>query len=356
MRVPELNILMAVRNCELFLGQAIESLMAQTFRDWEMIVVDDASSDSTSSLIHSYTLRDCRIRSVRNAEQRRLPASLNRGLSLCNAAIIARADADDVYQPNRLEAQWKYLSAHPEVGVLGANCVHIDSENHVIGRTVHPLDDADIRFELPFGNRIHHPIVMFRKELVLSVGGYDERLWTAQDYALWAQLLSRTRFANLADYLWSYRIHSGSISQSRERIAKHDGLKLPIHQRLFSSYLGVSLGESEAEALLSLATACRSMQENQIAVALPLCWRYLRCCEERESPEIYKKFRLKLMLAFLAQAYFPLKCAKRMRLSLVHAAFRISALGLLSSAGIRALTCLAFPDSLTSWLRRRTVL
>lgn len=210
---PLVTVLMSVYNSERFLSEAIESILNQTFEDFEFIIIDDASVDGSLAIIKSYN--DKRIVLVEHKENQGLPKGLNEGLRLARGRYVARLDADDVSRPDRLKAQFDFMAKHPGVVVLGSGW-NIISE---LGRKItyqpvaEKLDAGKwiLFVSTPFG----HPSVMFRKKDALAVSGYNENLRSAQDYDLWSRLRSVGEFANINKPLINYRITSTGISVSK---------------------------------------------------------------------------------------------------------------------------------------------
>ena len=194
--MPRVTVLTAVYNGERFLEEAIESVLAQTFGDFEFLVVDDGSQDATPELLARYAARDERIRVLRNKPNQGQTPSLNRGLESAEAPYIARLDADDLCLPERLEAQTRFLDDHPAVGLLGSCTEVMDEEGNVLDRLTAPRGDAMHRARLLFNNTFMHSAVMFRKELAFEAGLYDAELEKAdlfQDYDLWCRMAPLTR-------------------------------------------------------------------------------------------------------------------------------------------------------------------
>jgi glycosyltransferase involved in cell wall biosynthesis len=208
---PKVTVLMAVYNGERYLRQSIESILSQTFTDFEFLIIDDGSTDSTPEILEEYNERDERIRII-HQENIGLTKSLNRGLGLSRGYYIARTDADDVSLRERLEHQVSFLDNHPEIGVLGSGAVTIDREGNVIHRFFPTTGPSVVRWRLIFGNCISHPTVLFRKNLVLEAGGYPCDSPVAQDYDLWSRLAFITEIDNLPEILVKYRLNPRGIS------------------------------------------------------------------------------------------------------------------------------------------------
>src|ERR1700722_4799227 len=210
MTKPLVSVLLPVWNADAgFLRQAVTSLLAQTLSAIEVIVVEDPSPRCAGELLQS--LRDPRIRHLRNTERTSFADQLNRGLAAARAPYVARMDADDVAEPERLRTQLQLLSRHPDVGVLGTQLRIIDEAERPLGYRAYPTDHGDIGKALRRFNPIAHPSVMFRRAVGLRVGGYPfPALYPCEDYDLWCRLAKAgATFANSPEALLRYRIHTG---------------------------------------------------------------------------------------------------------------------------------------------------
>jgi glycosyltransferase involved in cell wall biosynthesis len=209
---PLISVVMPVRNGERFLAASIDSIRAQSVGDFDLIVIDDGSTDRTADILASYAIVDSRIR-VHRQEPSGLVSALNAGSGLARAAYIARMDADDIASPVRFERQISFLESEPRVDVLGSAIVVIDETDRPLFPVRYALTDAAIRRTLAMGTAFAHPSVMLRRDALLAVGGYrrpfDEY---ATDYDLWLRLSERCTLANLRDVLVRYRYHPGSVT------------------------------------------------------------------------------------------------------------------------------------------------
>jgi glycosyltransferase involved in cell wall biosynthesis len=194
-------------------GEAVESVLGQTFTNFEFIVVDDGSTDGTGTILDR--CRDPRL-TVVHQPRMGLTASLNHALRLATAPLVARMDADDVSLPDRFSRQVAFLDAHPEVGLLGTGCHEIAPSGEVLKTIIPPPDDPAIRRALIRRNPFVHSSVMMRRAALERVGGYDESLRVAQDYHLWMRLSRITRMANLRDPLVLRRLTPGMVSRARD--------------------------------------------------------------------------------------------------------------------------------------------
>jgi hypothetical protein len=210
---PLVTVLMAVYNSAPFLAAAIDSVLAQTFLGFELLIINDGSTDDSRAIITSY--RDPRIRLIDNPANIGLTASLNRGLAQARGALIARQDSDDLARPERLARQVAYLARHPQLVLLGTQKQHINAQGRAIAMPFvarRATSSTAIRWQLLFENAFVHSSVMFRRDMVWHhLGGYDERLRQAQDLALWSRIARHYATANLPDVLVDFRKHSASV-------------------------------------------------------------------------------------------------------------------------------------------------
>ncbi|MDT0576865.1 glycosyltransferase [Croceicoccus sp. F390] len=289
---PQVSILMAVHNGEAHLDEAMHSLLAQDFTDFEFVIVDDASGPVVHAMLEQHAAQDPRIVLVRNDRQLRLAASLNIGLQRCRAPLTARADADDIYAPERLSRQVAFLNKHPDVGVVSCGFNRIAQDGTYIA-TINAVTDPDqIAFDRLFINRILHPGVMFRTALVREAGGYDEAFWTAQDTELWARLAHVTRLANIREALVDYRVHDQSVSRSRGEEGQALSLSVPIAQ--IGRYLGTPLPQDEARAAIALYRSAPPLAAHEVLLAEKCLARIRRVAVQRETPTVMAHFERRI--------------------------------------------------------------
>ena len=206
-------VLLCAHNAERFIAEAIESILDQTYQDFEFIIVENGSTDNTWQIIKTY--KDPRIKAFQTPFKQ-LAFNLNYGLMQTQATYIARMDSDDISKPQRIEHQLSYLEAHSEVDVLGTSFESFDENNK--GKTFTlPATDKAIRRRLPFRFCFCHPSVMFKREVVLVHGGYQGGRY-CQDVDLWLRLSrdKTVKFANLQETLLEYRIHPHQAKGCRE--------------------------------------------------------------------------------------------------------------------------------------------
>jgi len=201
---PRVTVLLATYNDEPFLGAAIDSVLAQTFSDFELLVVIDACTDRSREIVESY--RDSRVRLLMNETNLGLAASLNRGLAIIASDYVARLDGNDLCFPERLARQVAYLDAHPEVAVVGSQATLIDVAGRRTGDMRRPVTDLGLRWQSIFGSPLIHSSVMFRRAIVWdALGGYDGRHRVGEDFEMWNRLAKEHGMGNLPEKLVAYR-------------------------------------------------------------------------------------------------------------------------------------------------------
>ena len=206
--MPAVSVLMTVYNGEEFLAQAIGSILNQTFEDFEFVIVDNASTDTSLEIVESF--HDSRIRLVRNMMNLGQTKALNIGLHQSRGEYIARIDADDLALQQRLEMQVRFLEVHPEVAVIGSHVRLIDSEGQYLYTQLFPVMPHDVVWTSLFTTPVAHSAVVMRRDVVREVGGYDENFSRRQDHALWSKLInSGYLVTNLSETLVSIRAHEG---------------------------------------------------------------------------------------------------------------------------------------------------
>ena len=215
-QTPAISVVMAVHNRERFLAEAIDSILAQTFDDFEFIIVDDGSTDGSAGIIRAYAARDRRIRRLQFERNRGVAASSNLGIRHARGQFIARMDSDDISLPQRFETQLAHLRAHPEIGVLGCGLVMADECLARRENWDYPAQHALIAYKVLFsGSGLGHATTVMRRKALLEAQGYREGVFHAVDIDLWTRLLGIARFANLPQRLYIYRRHGQSTTISQ---------------------------------------------------------------------------------------------------------------------------------------------
>lgn len=214
---PEVSVVMAVYNERPYLKKAIQSVLDQTFGDFEFVIVNDGSTDGTKKVLNRFEQSDDRIRLV-HQENRGLVASLNRGISMAQGKYIARMDGDDINLPERFERQVNFLDMNPEVGIVGTQIEKIDADGDVREdwERSFPTDPEVVSWRLLFYTCLCHASMMARRSVLEDLGGYAEWATHIEDYELFTRAVLKTRLTNLKDTLFKRRWHGDSVTVNRQ--------------------------------------------------------------------------------------------------------------------------------------------
>ena len=211
-KTPKISLIMSVYNGEDYLKEAIDSVINQTFPEWELIVINDCSTDSTAEILKHYETLDSRIKVHTNEVNLRLPSSLNKALTLAKGKYIARMDADDICMPNRLKMQYDFMENNPSVAL--SSCRFMTIKNGVIssGGCGGKNDSESIKALLLVTNPILHPGIIAKAEVIKSLG-YDKNFTCTEDMELWTRfILAGHKIEILSEYLMIYRLHDKQIT------------------------------------------------------------------------------------------------------------------------------------------------
>lgn len=238
---PKISVVMPVYNGEKYLKEALESILNQTFKDFELIVIDDGSTDKSEEIIKSFS--DQRIVYLDNGSNLGLSKSFNRGIQAAQGDYIARMDADDIALKERFEKQLNFLKDNPEVGVVGSN-IQIMGTSKVFKR---PEKHLAIKWQCLLSTPVVHPAVMARVR-VFKDNPYNEALHNSEDFELWSRLIfdKNIKFANLQEPLLLYRVSKKSFTQSLDPEKRLNTTKNIIHN--IKRY--ITLSEEDKQNLL----------------------------------------------------------------------------------------------------------
>jgi glycosyl transferase family 2 len=283
MSEPAVTVLMTVFNAGRFLNSSIRSILAQTFRDFEFLIVDDCSTDGSAELAEGWQSRDSRIRVVRNAHNRGQTACLNHGLELARGQWIARHDADDLSHPTRLMFQRRFTTSRPDVVLLGTNGRIIDEQDRLVGLLDAPLTQQGIIWTAPFLNPFMHTSVMFRTGIIRDeFGGYDPSYCITQDYELWTRVIAKYQGANLPQRLICYRHLATSMSKVGREQAFAEASA--ISRREAARILGQEFDQAEAR----LIAAFREGLEPSNRKAFWELYDNLLACRDSRTDDMFR--------------------------------------------------------------------
>jgi glycosyltransferase involved in cell wall biosynthesis len=232
---PKVTVLMPVYRNEQYLKKAIESILNQTFKDFEFLIICDDPSDNIRTILDHFQSHDERIKAFYFQERQGLVSALNKGCGLAKGKYIARMDADDISLPKRFSRQVAFLDEHPDVGVVGS-WARLCSNNKDAGIRKVPGEHNFIKWCLCFYCPMIHPSVMLRKETLIRSGGYSDEMIHAEDYDLWRRLCIVANIANIQEVLIHLRLHEASVSSSYRAEQRKNSIR--ISQLMISDVLG----------------------------------------------------------------------------------------------------------------------
>lgn len=269
---PRVSVILPVFNAERYVGIAIDSIVAQTFKDFEVVVVDDGSTDASLSVIRLHAGMDHRFRVI-SRENRGIVASCNEAICASRGAYLMRMDADDIAHPERFAIQVKYLDEHPECLAVGTRMLLCDEQGlpivEMISSFTHEQIDAEnLRGE---GSAICHPSVAMRRDAILALGGYRKEFEWAEDLDLFLRMAEVGKLANLPTVLLTYRQHLRSVGYSR-RAQQIDRTALAVQA---ARTRRASPGEMHHFAIAECSKPAPVVQENESIAAIHRKWAWL---------------------------------------------------------------------------------
>lgn len=219
---PKVSVVMAFRNSEKFINLAIESILKQSLNNFELILIDDASTDKTKEMLDVY-LSNSKVSYIRQEERKGKSYNLNLGIKIAKAELIAIMDGDDISENNRLKEQVKFLEEHSEIAVVGSFAKIINENGDIIDERTKLIDPDEIKKNILIYGPLIQPSVMFRKKIIQNLGGYRGVYIYGEDTELWYRIVySGFKITNLPKYLLRYRYHGSNIVHDSKKIALYD--------------------------------------------------------------------------------------------------------------------------------------
>ena len=258
--MPRVSVIISTYDGERFIAEAVKSVLSQTFRQFELIIVNDASSDDTLRILEGFD--DERITILNNSTNLGIAASQNKAIASARGDYLALMDHDDISLSERLQVQVDFLDTHPEVGMVGSNCISIDENNTAKSVSAYPEDDAFLKWHpLLYGCPFFHTSLMIRRSAMERVGGYTGNYLFAGDYELISKLTDSCVVANLKQPLVKWRMHNASTSNVNEQRLSDEALK--ISQQNVKAVLGNGeLDEFVWNGLRSLIMSSSTVEVN----------------------------------------------------------------------------------------------
>ncbi|MFF2018534.1 glycosyltransferase family 2 protein [Paenibacillus sp. NPDC058177] len=285
--MPKITVLMSAYNTRPYIKNAVESILNQTCRDFEFLIIDDCSTDGTLEYLQS--LEDPRIRLITHDSNKGLVYCLNEGLDLSTGEYIARMDSDDISAPHRFERQLRYMEDHPEVGVLGT-FITLFHNGELVSK---PTSHEDIRCWQLFYCCVGHPTVFMRSSVLKEHDiHYNPSFTHAEDYEFWSRLSELTRIENLPEYLFSYRVHEGQIS-TQQHLAQR--LTADRVRRMLLYNLGVFPTEEEFDIHMQFYQRTIPVH-NYEGYSRALAWAH-KLLERNQATGIYDQETLNRILS-----------------------------------------------------------
>lgn len=235
LKTPEISVIMSVYNGETYLEEAIESVRNQTFKNWELIVINDCSNDSTAKILEDLASKDERIKVHTNEVNLRLPKSLNKAISLSSGKYIARMDADDICLPDRFEKQYKFMEENKDVALSSCRFMTVKNGVYMSGGAGGRCDNEAVRALLLIGNPILHPGVIAKADIIKQFN-YDTTLTCTEDLELWTRMaMDNQKIEILPECLMIYRLHDKQITSTTLERQHVEVLK--IQQKFYGTLL-----------------------------------------------------------------------------------------------------------------------
>ncbi len=226
MNTPKVSVLMPAYNAEKYIGEAIESILNQTFTEFEFIIIDDCSTDNTWKIIQEYAKRDSRIIASHNEKNLYISKSRNLSIDLAKSEFLAIMDADDISMPSRLEKQYAILLNNTDIAAVGAYMEIMDETGKTMLVRKYLKEDHDLKKKMFRYSPIAQPVVMYRKSVVKEFGCYSPVQAPAEDLYLWFRIGTKYKFANIQEVLLKYRFFPDSSSNKKLRAVEMKTLKM----------------------------------------------------------------------------------------------------------------------------------
>jgi len=225
-KTPLVSVVMPAYNAEKYISEAIESVLNQTFKDFEFIIIDDASTDRSFEIIKKYESLDSRISVLSNPENLNVARSRNRGISISKGKYVANMDADDISKPTRINDQVNYLELNQDVDICIGNIGVIDGEGRFQYTRIYPLTDSALKSKVFRYNPFPNPTIFCRKYVYEKIGGYDSSFILNEDFDFWLRAGTQFKFGNCGKIVLDYRVVEGSASHKKLRLTERLTFKL----------------------------------------------------------------------------------------------------------------------------------
>ena len=254
MNLPLVSVLMPCYNVEQYVEESLKSILEQTYRNIEVIAINDCSTDNTGVILEQLAKEDNRIQIVNNEKNLKLIKTLNKGITLCNGEYIARMDSDDIALPTRIEKEVQFLESHKDHDIVSTLFYAFRSENpNKKSLHLNPIYDEELRGYMLFKSGICHPAVMIRKRVFTELGlNFEAEYLHVEDYALWSEAIYKTKLANINEPLLLYRVHKNQVSSLYEDLQTDNKKKV---FKIHCKHLGLPTTDEYMDIYASVAEA-----------------------------------------------------------------------------------------------------
>jgi glycosyltransferase involved in cell wall biosynthesis len=280
-RIPKVSVLLPVYNGGQYLREAVDSILCQTFTDFELIAINDGSTDDSAAILDSYA--DARMRVIHQANIG-LALTLNRAIGLAQGQYLARQDADDVSLPSRLDKQVAYLDEHPECGLLGGWTEILEGDVLTGRGHAHPTTNGALQFRGVFDSFFVHSSVLARRDCVVSAGAYptDPQRNPPEDFDLWSRMARTCALANLPEVLLQYREVPGSISRQKAALINQRVAAIAVENLV--ALLGTQISKAVCQDLVAIARYDRPSLSDKP------CWREIHALLRDMTRKLVQRF------------------------------------------------------------------
>lgn len=346
---PLVSVCMPAFNAGQYLDAAITSIRKQTFKDFELLILDDGSTDDTLKIARRHADQDSRIQVFENERNRGLVYTRNRLLAAASGKLIAAADADDVFVDTRLERQVQFLDSHSDVGIVGSNVCFCDATGNEVRQpsNLHTHDEH-IRFFLMLGPCVWNTVTMYRTRLLKAVGGYDEGLDNgAEDYDMWCRLSKFTKFANLPEVLATVHVHVGSVTSNDERTKSNI---YDVATPVLSEYLDRQIPRNDVKDLLLLFWHGLGTKPD-VSNVLSLAKELRRVAARKETSATYRVFASRLHQAVLILGQAEIYTNRQQSFEAIKLGIRLNPMSITHPSLIKYLMRFAIPPGVRNMLK-----
>lgn len=283
MTKPLVSVVMAAYNGQEYLNIAIDSMLQQTYSNFELILIDDGSTDNTANIVENYT--DKRIRYIHQSN-RGLAAALNHGIQQARGQYIARMDCDDISYPTRLAEQVAFLEKNKTIGLVGTSFDLVDENGRIIDRSIHLDAPGDLQLEFLVRNPFGHGTIMIRKKALDAVGPYDTNQ-TIEDYELWWRFAQKYPVANIPKQLYGWRVVPSSMSHGSDK--KRQQYISQLMKDIWSKYARLSFSkQTVSQSLQHYAKLGPKYQEQYVYFLAALCAALRKKKRYIEAAKLYR--------------------------------------------------------------------